>query len=265
MAEMESFARLILALVLSGNFALAGQQPKTAADLLLTWKTASAANISIWEKHDGDVVKDYDVDMLYRMHLIVVRSDFQQFFHIHPKYDAVTGRFTSTLPIDRSHSYYVYADTWPNGLGQQVFRFTVNATAPGATTAPVSTSASDVNQPAGPYVIRLGTTTLKANREQMLPIDILLNGKPATNVHPYLEASGHAVFVNAQSLAYYHVHPVVRNENMDMTNMPTVSVGVTGPRQLLHTPALAAGNYKFWYQFRGGKKLYVATYTIVVR
>ena len=265
---MESLARMFATALLSavvsasntipGTFALAGAQPGVQAELTVLSRTPHATAVVIREKADGKTVTDYELEMLYRMHLIVVRSDFQQFFHIHPKYDG-SGTFTTTLPIDTTHTYYAYADTYPMGLTQQVFRFTIPPVGASATPVPISTAPSDVNQAAGPYTVRLERTTFRArDRLQTLSIDILRNGKPATDLHPYLERAGHVVFINVATLAYTHAHPVTNGAD-------AVSVGFAGPHLVLGFPPTEPGTYKLWFQFRGGKKLYVGAYTIVVR
>ncbi len=273
---MISFARIVGVVVLSaitaaqqqtipGTFALVGKAARTTAQMAVTWRNPHAVDIAIQEKLGRKLVRDYEIDMLYHMHLIVVRSDFQQFLHVHPKYDSGNGTFTSTLPLDRAHSYYVYADTWPTNVGEQVFRFALTASAPRAVPLPITTAASGLTQPAGPYNVRLGATTLRAKTSQDLAIDISMHGKPATDIHPYLGAPAHAIFINAETLAFTHIHPVTGGNEMNMANVATASVGLSGPHQVLRVPALAAGTYKLWFQFRGGKKLYVAAYTIVVR
>jgi hypothetical protein len=266
---MESFIRMFAAAMLSavvsasnvipGTFALAGAQAGVQATLTIQSRGPSATVISIRETANAKPVTDFEIEMLYRLHLIVVRSDFQQFFHIHPKFNENDGSFTTTLPIDAAHTYYAYADTYPMTMTQQVFRFTIPPTGAAATPVPITTAPSGVNQPAGPYTIHLEKTTFRAGDDmQTLNIDILRNGKPATDLHPYLGRAGHVVLINEKTLAYTHVHPV-------MNGADAVSVGFAGPHLVLELPPTEAGTYKLWFQFRGGKKLYVGAYTIAVR
>ncbi len=266
---MESFIRMFAAAILAavtsasntipGTFALTGGQADVRATLTVQSRSASGVAISIQEHAGGKAVTAYESDMMYRMHLIVVRSDFQQFFHIHPKFDEVSGVFRTTLPIDATHTYYAYADTYPMTLNRQVFRFVLTPTGIAGTPVPISMEASGLNQPAGPYTIHLEKTTLAAmNDLQTLAIDIIRNGKPAADIHPYLGMAGHVVFINVATLAYSHVHPV-------MNGSDAVSVGFAGPHLVLRVPPVPAGIYKLWFQFRGGKKLYVGAYTIAVR
>jgi hypothetical protein len=89
----------------------------------------------------------------------------------------------------------------------------------------------------------------------MLPIRIARNGKPATDLHPYLGAAGHAVFIDTSSLAYVHVHPM----------LPGGKMKGAGPKMVLHVPGLPVGTYKLWLQFQGGTKVYTAPFTIAAR
>ena len=56
------------------------------------------------------------------------------------------------------------------------------------------------------YTVTLSSLELKAGGESMLDVHILRGGKPASDLHPYLGALAHAVFIDASDLTYVHVH-----------------------------------------------------------
>ena len=72
-------------------------------------------------------ILDYDVEMQRTMHMVVVRDDFATFKHLHPAFNTGTGTFSQAFTKEPNHRYYVYADTTPHGLSQQVFRFTMES------------------------------------------------------------------------------------------------------------------------------------------
>jgi hypothetical protein len=192
------------------------------------------------------------------MHLIVVRDDFATFAHIHPTFDATTGIFSQPFTREANHRYYVYADTTPHGIGQQVFRFTLESDGPPANLQP-SLGVSPASTTVGPYTVTLARTTLAASRPQTLDVSVLEDGKPASDLHTYLGAAAHAVFINTSTLAYVHVHPMVRGATMTMGMS-----GPAGPLMQMTLPALPAGVYKLWLQFRGaGNQLYTAPFTLL--
>ena len=98
------------------------------------------------------------------------------------------------------------------------------------------------------------------------------NGKLATDLHPYLGAAAHAVFINTATLDYVHVHPMVKGAadsmHMDMNGdeaMQESHSAQSGPQMVMQLPALPQGTYKMWLQFKGGSTLYTVPFTIAAR
>ena len=116
-----------------------------------------------WFTPDGKPILNYDVDMERVMHLVVVRDDFATFAHLHPDYDAATGTFWQDFTKDPNHRYYVYADSTPQGYGEQVFRFTLQSSGPVAPSAP-ALAVSPKTVTVGPYTVALSKAALPANR-----------------------------------------------------------------------------------------------------
>jgi hypothetical protein len=119
----------------------------------------------------------------------------------------------------------------------------------------------------GPYEVDLSSVRLHAGRMDMVDVEILKNGKPAQDLHPYLGAPAHAVFLNTQDLTYVHVHPMaVGAMTMDMSKpMPDLpdNASVSG-EMMLHIAIREAGTYKMWLQFRGeNNQLYIAEFTVL--
>ncbi len=210
-------------------------------------------------------IRHYAVDMTKLLHLIIVSDDFKQFSHVHPSLGA-DGHFTiqQTLPV--AALYHAYADGEPLGLGQQVFRFdfAVGGDAPAAAR---SLAPSGTRAQAGPYVVTLDTLTLTAGKASVLTIRILRNGKPARDLHPYLGAPAHAVFLDAKDLTYVHVHPGAPG-SAEMESMPGMAMPAmpdsasSSPDLTLHVTVHEAGQYKMWLEFRGGAALYVAPFVL---
>jgi hypothetical protein len=244
----------------SGIFALLGGTPKIFSQFWTEHGQGLTVTLKIQQYQiDGKTpIRSYDVDMQKLIHLIVVRDDFATFAHVHPPFDGTTGIFSQPFTKEANHRYYVYADTTPHGIGQQVFRFTLESDGPPANQQP-SLAVSPARTTVGPYTVTLARTTLTASRPQRLDISVLENGKPASNLHTYLGAAAHAVFINTATLAYVHVHPMVRGATMAMG-----MGGPAGPLMQMMIPALPAGVYKLWLQFRGaGNQVYTAPFTLL--
>jgi len=251
----------------SGAFALLGGTPKIVSKFWAEHGNGLTATLKIRQfRLDGTTpILDYDVDMQRLMHVVIVRDDFATFDHLHPSFDATTGTFSQAFTKAPNHRYYVYADSTPHGIGQQVFRFVIESDGPIADSIP-SLSASATTAVAGAYTVTVGRTTLPANSPLSLNVTIRKNAQPARDLKPYLGAAAHVVFISTSALAYVHVHPAVLGAApMTMSNGMAMS-GEAGPFLQAELPPLSAGAYKAWIQFMGANDaLYTAGFTLVAR
>ena len=210
-------------------------------------------------------IRQYQVEMTKKLHMIIVSDDFKTFMHVHPSLNS-SGHFLITQTFPAAGTYLVYADTLPNDLNHQVFRFKLDvghASAPAARNLPNT----GMGVQAGPYEVDLSTVRIHAGRMEMVDISVLKDGQPAKDLHPYLGAPAHAVFLNAKDLSYVHVHPMASDMmDMDMSKpMPELpdNASVSGD-MMLHIALREAGTYKLWLQFRGANdKLYIAEFTVL--
>jgi len=255
----------------SGVFALLGGTPKVSATLRVTDPRGLSGTLNIREFTQGDKpILAYDVDMEHIMHMIIVRDDFATFDHVHPAFNTTTSTFSQRFTKEPNHRYYVYADTTPRGFPQQVFRFTLDSVGPVEDDRP-SLTPSDRTESAGPYGITLEKTLLPAQRQTTLDLTMSKNGAPARDLAPYLGAAAHVVFINTSTLAYVHIHPMLRGKNSRTTsmsskmNMAMPSEGKSGPFMQMELPPLTAGTYKAWVQFLGSGKLYTVQFTLLAQ
>ncbi|MGZ6177635.1 MAG: hypothetical protein ACXWNZ_05215 [Vulcanimicrobiaceae bacterium] len=263
----------------NGVFALQNGMPMVRS--LLTVRGSAHGHVSeldIVQYNNGSSrpIEQYDADQTQLMHLVIVRDDFRKFMHVHPVLR--DGHFVEPIALDAGHRFYAYADSTPHDGAQQVFRFVLQAGAPPLKLY-TTVSASPPSTAAGPYDVALTTTHIAANHPARVVTTIERAGRIADDLHPYLGAAAHAVFINASSLNYVHVHPMPLSadaasdsESMNEMAMDTHHEMQTFPsgqklsgRMTLAIPALPRGTYKMWLQFHGGSSLYVAPFTIVAR
>jgi hypothetical protein len=252
----------------TGTFALLGGTPKIVSRFWISHPNGLSATLKVRQfQADGKTpILDYDLDMEHLMHMVIVRDDFATFAHVHPDFDTQTGTFWQQFTKEPNHRYYVYADTMPRGIGQQVFRFTLDGTE-SLSFARLAFSPSAREATAGPYVVRLSKTTLPANRAKNLNITVLKGGEPADDLVPYLGAAAHVVFINTATLSYIHVHPVLRGAKSEESSGMNMSTSdKAGPFMQTTLPPLPPGDYKVWVQIMGGgDNVYTAPFTILVR
>jgi hypothetical protein len=272
---LSALATIVLASVLpyqAGTFALLGGSPQIVAKFWATQGAGTSYTLNARQfAKSGTPIRAYDIDMQHYMHVVIVRDDFREFAHKHPSYNAGTGTFETSFTKQPNHKYYVYADSMPHGIGQQVFRFTIENDGTPAAVKPPST-ASGPNSKAGPYTITLAKTTLRANAPQNVDLTVENDDDPADDLVPYLGAPAHVVLINVKTLDYVHAHPLLRGQTssqMSSANEMKEMVGSNkaGPFMKLMLPALPPGVYAAWVQVAGGKErtVYTAPFTIVAR
>lgn len=252
--------------VLNGVFALQGQKPLTDAHLRATPVAGQplARKLDFWMTDPGkpEAIRSYQVEMTKKLHVVMVSSDFKTFLHEHPTLGP-DGHLRMTEAFPHPGTYYVYADGLPKDLNHQVFRFDLEVGAPGSTQRVLPKTGMGVQ--VGPYEVDLSSVRLRSGMMSMIDVSILKDGKPATDLHPYLGVPAHAVFLNAGDLSYVHVHPMAMDQMMmDMSKdpPPLPENGPSPSDMMLHIALREPGTYKLWLQFHGGTQLYVAEFTI---
>jgi hypothetical protein len=257
-----------------GAFALQGGSAKTNA-YLINGQTAAGARtrrIDLWlTPADSSVpIRSYDVDMTKMLHAVIVSDDFRVFVHAHPQLEP-TGHFIAVQSLPQAGGYHLYADGEPAGVGQQVFRFDLQAGAP----VPNDPAARDLSERSKTclvdgYAVTLSSLQLAAGGESRLDVHILAGGHPAADLHPYLGSLAHAVFINANDLTYVHVHPMPLGAPADgsmagmqgMSGSAAAPAADSAPDMTLHVRVIEPGTYKLWLQFNGGGGLHVASFVL---
>ncbi len=251
---------------LAGSFALQGYAPKAEGHLTATAVPGKPLRrqLDFWMTEPGSVapIKTYQVEMTKALHVIIVCADFHTFLHVHPAL-GLNGHLVLKQDFPAPGTYLIYADGLPKDLNHQVFRYelTIGAKSP----AQRSLQPTGMGVKVGPYEVDLSTVRLHTGSTTIMDVEILKDGKPATDLHPYLGVPAHAVFLNAQDLTYVHVHPMGMDQmNMDMSKdpPPLPENSISPAEMMLHVAVREAGPYKLWLQFRGGTELYVAEFTV---
>lgn len=198
----------------------------------------------------GTAVTQYVDNHEKELHLIVVRRDMVGFQHVHPIMGA-DGTWSSPLNLSRAGDYRLFADFVPIGgealtLGADLHvagSYDPEPLPPANTTATVEG-----------YVVTL-TGNAEANEPVQLTLSASREGKPVTDLEPYLGAYGHLVVLRAGDLAYLHMHPV--GERVD-GNTPA------GPEVGFHTTFPSNGDYRLFLDFQHRGVVRTAEFTMPV-
>ena len=151
---------------------------------------------------DGKPVTRFDVEHDKRLHLVLVRRDGSGYRHLHPEM-AADGTWTTPLTLPAAGTYRVFADFKPEYAAKTTLGTDIHV--PGAYEPQQYTSDSRTFTVDG-YTVTLNGD-LKAGTESVATVTVTKNGKPVTDLQPYLGANGHLVALRAADLAYLHVHP----------------------------------------------------------
>ncbi len=248
--------------LLHGTFALQGGVATTAGYL----DAAPSALPNAWKldfwmtpRNDHAPIHAYELEMTKLLHVIIVSDDFKTFMHVHPKLLS-SGHFVLDQVLPRPALYHIYSDARASGIGQQVFRFDFQA-GKAVPTAPRDLSERNAVAHVDGYSVTLSSLPLRSGSSARIEVHVAKGGMPATDVHPYLQALAHAVFLDAGDLTYVHVHPVALGSSTGPASAMVYSndAAVVSPNMLLSVTVNEPGTYKLWFQFRGGSSLHVAS------
>jgi hypothetical protein len=208
----------------AGTTVMDGYRLVTVADL-----TGDERAVTFRVRDPGDaVVTDWLEHHGARLHVVLVRPDLSDFWHVHPDIDN-DGSFTVDLP--GAGPWRINIDALPEGAERGiVLATTIDDEVPFAT-SPLALSASSVVAQ-GLTIERKGLT---------FSVD--------ADTEPYLGQSAHLIAVREGDLAYIHLHP------MDMPDSD-------GQTQFMFAGGLPMGTWRLWLQFGHEGEVITAAFTV---
>ena len=181
----------------------------------------------------GRPVRDYDVAHEKRMHLIVVRRDFEDFQHLHPRMRD-DGTWAQLVKFAHGGSYRVFAD-FERGGEQHTLGADVQV-AGDFRAKPLPPPRRSVRSDGGLEV------TLRAP-DGRVGFEVRDQGEVVNGrLEPYLGAKGHLVVLREGDLAYLHTHP-------------------QGNELAFETMYPSAGAYRLFVQFSYEGRIHTAAFT----
>ncbi|MGI2293363.1 hypothetical protein [Paenibacillus sp. GXUN7292] len=175
------------------------------------------------------------------MHVIVVSSDLQQYFHLHPEKQR-DGIFSQKINL-KDNVYNVFVDIKPKNLNYVVEPIQIHV----GDTDLANNDAKLIPDTQFTKMVNAQAIELKmesdiqAHKEVTLDFD-MLGGKP----QPYLGALGHVVILDGSGENFVHVHPI------------------SSDKTVFHTHFHKPGLYKIWAEFKFNDQVNVYPYIINV-
>jgi hypothetical protein len=196
---------------------------------------------------DGRAVTAFDTEHDKRMHLIVARRDLSGFRHVHPQMSA-DGTWRVASPLTGPGTYRAFADFKPTGAASLTLGIDV-AVAGDATPRPLPAPAAGTSVDG--YTVTLAGK-LEAGRTSRLRLSVSRDGRPVTDLQPYLAAYGHLVALRDGDLAYLHVHP---------DGAPGDGRTQPGPGITFYAEVPSTGTYRLYLDFQHEGKVRTAEFT----
>ena len=202
-------------------------------------------------QYDGTPLVKYKAQHDKLLHLIVARRDLTNFQHVHPNLGP-DGVWRVPLTFPEAGEYKVIADFFPLwGIHNSVVGGDVSVAGdyqPRALPAPSNTATVD-----GYTATMKGS--LSAGKMSNLTISIAKDGKPVTDLEPYLAAVGHLVVLRDGDMAYLHVHPQGTPGDGKTKPGPDITFMATAPTY---------GIYRMFLDFQHAGVVHTAVFTINV-
>lgn len=194
---------------------------------------------------DGEPVRAYDVVHERPLHLIVVRRDLTGFQHVHPDLDATTGIWSTEIALTPG-TWRIFADF--RATGAEAITLGSDLLVPGEVDAGRAVAPTNTASVDG-YTVTLDAH-LHAAEASELTLSVSRDGRPVTDLQPYLGAFGHLVALREGDLAYLHVHPHESEQ--------------AGPDITFTAEVPSAGRYALFLDFRHGGVVRTAAFTVEV-
>jgi hypothetical protein len=199
------------------------------------------------EGPDGGRVTDYDVEHGKRLHLIAVRRDLTGFQHVHPTLRK-DGGWVTRLDLTPGE-WRLFADFNPTGgVG---LTLGADLTVPGLYQAAGPAGPVRADQVDG-YEVRLAGD-LTPGSDSTLTLTVSRDGRPVTDLQPYLGAYGHLVALREGDLAYLHVHP---------EGAPGDGSTEPGPDVVFEAAVPSVGRYRLFLDFRHAGTVHTAEFAV---
>ncbi|RMI30202.1 hypothetical protein EBN03_22700 [Nocardia stercoris] len=200
---------------------------------------------------DGKPVTAFQPDQTQLMHFYLIRDDLSGFQHVHGTM-AADGTWTAPLAALQPGSYRTYASFITTDAAGKAVPLVLSApvTVAGDAT-PVTLPEPATTTEVEGYTVTLDTAQLMSGMSHPLTVTISRDGKPVTDLQPYLDTYAHLTAFRRDDLAFAHLHPG-----------DAVNGDHGGPTLKFEAELPQPGQWRLFLQFRTGGVLHTAAITV---
>ncbi len=173
----------------------------------------------------------------------------------------------------------LFHDFTPSGVGNQVVPTTLRVEGTSPPRAPLKVDSSSTKQVDG-YAVTLDTAgAIYAGHEAVLSYYISRDGRPVTDLEPYLGATGHLVVISQDLKQFVHSHPLGEEHqgggrhgddehgsrgHDEHSEHGGVAVGSKRTVLTFHAQFPEPGLYKVWAEFKHQGRIITVPFVIAV-
>lgn len=219
----------------------------------------------LWTLKDPRGMRVKDVEIVHEMplHLLMVSKDLSWYAHEHPKLEA-DGTFTMTWTFPSGGEYTLFHDFTPKEVGMQVVPVTLKVEGATPAAKPLVVD-SDKPKTVDGYSVTLNTGgPVTTGKPTTLSYTISKDGKPVSDLTPYLGAMGHLVIMSQDLKEFVHSHPHEHAEGDHDHAKQGHADMKGGPKVDFEARFKAPGVYKGWAQFQHNGKVITVPFTFNV-
>lgn len=211
----------------------------------------------------GMAVKTVEIVHEQPLHLLMVSKDLSWYAHEHPVLQP-DGTFTFAWTFPAGGEYTLFHDFTPKDVGMQVVPVTLKVE--GTPAAAVALKAdNDKPKTVDGYTVTLDTGgPVTTGKPTTMSYTIAKDGKPVSDLTPYLGAMGHLVIMSQDLKEFVHSHPHEHAEGDHDHAKQGHTDMKGGPKVDFEAHFKAAGLYKGWAQFQHNGKVITVPFTFSV-
>lgn len=213
-------------------------------------KAGEEVVISFSPKSEGDESRIVNLETFHEKeaHIILVSDDLEYFSHLHPTNEG-DGNYSFSINLPFGGKYELFIEYKPEGSDNITEHFNLYAVGKEKSKA-IFTSKKHTFEEQNLSVTLRQAENLYSGKEIHIPVVIVKDDKVlnAEDLDNYLGEKAHAVLIGISDLKFIHVHPMVKNNQLQ-----------------LHLNIPGQGFYRLWLQFKIDDKLYTTDFVLEVK
>jgi Cu+-exporting ATPase len=198
------------------------------------------------------------------MHLVIVSRDLTYFAHVHPDSTGKPGEFAIAHIFPAQGDYVLYDEFAQTNGEDETHRFDLKVG--GANSPPAQLTPNIAPAEADGYKVWLTPSSpTRAGEQSTFVLEVTRDGKPVTDLQPYLAAAAHIVILDQKADGFQHTHawPGQTPPKDEMAAMAALPANF-GSDSVFIASFDKPGLYKIWAQFSHQGQIITVSWVVPV-